>query len=125
MSSLASRGGPSEVRADAALSPEAAKAWLEQAQAATSDEQVCKRKEARATILRDAGAAGACAGVVGAASGWAALKARPEFRRAVGGSGAAFFIFSTFFVPCMFVANRCRGRWQRGKSFFDKGDPSF
>ena len=126
MSALSSRGGDAEVAADANLSREAALRWAEKAQAATTKEEMLKRDAERADTLRNATMVGACAGVTGSATGWRILRTRtPALQHAIGGGGAAFIVFATFFVPFVFTANRCRSRWQRGKSFFDRGEASF
>lgn len=126
MSALSSRGGCPEVRDDADFTLETAKKWAQQAQAANSEDEVAKRAAMRQETMLSAVCAGLCAGLLGSAAGHAALKTRSEgFRRTIGGGGSAFVLFATFYVPFSFVANRCRGRWQQGKSFFDPGEPSF
>ena len=126
MSALSSRGGAHEVAEDATLSREAALRWAEKAQAATTKQELEKREAEKSSMLQTAVVVGTATGLAGSAAGWKWLRSRtPAFQRAVGGGGAAFTLFGTFFVPFVFTTNRCRSRWQRGKSFFDRGDASF
>jgi hypothetical protein len=111
MSELSSRGNSADVAPAADLSPEAAQRWLERHRAKHSAEEEARRAAHRQECLQSSVAVGACGGLVGSLAGWKWLKSRSAgFQRAVGGSGAAFTLFATFFVPFVFTTNRFRIR---------------
>ena len=111
MSQASSRGGEATVASSANFSAAAGQRWRDNQMWKHSEEEVAKRTALREECLLWSTLAGAGAGVLGSFSGWKVLRSRSAaFQRNVGGSGAAFVVFATFFVPFVFTANLCRVR---------------
>mmetsp|Transcript_34050 Transcript_34050/g.58225 ORF Transcript_34050/g.58225 Transcript_34050/m.58225 type:complete len:122 (+) Transcript_34050:60-425(+) len=112
MSSSASRGQEFEIAEGTDLSQEAAKRWLQTRELAQAEN--ARRHAFREGCLQNSALAALAAGVVGGAAGFRFVRSRSQsMQHAIGGSGLAFTVFATFFVPFSFVGNIVRIRCQR------------
>lgn len=93
------------------FSESAAQRWLQRHKERHNEAEAARRESLRQECLQSSVLAGASVGVVTSLGSWKLLRTRSaSFQRNIGGSGAAFIAFSTFFVPFVYTTNRCRVR---------------